>query len=120
VTPLAAHQAASDKDALAKKVSGLEQKVKTLENDLDAATLKNNNLEKTVGDLQSKLSHAEECATQLRTELEAARNSISALEKDSGASSQKDNTIHELQAAINRLEGEKRTWQVMLGCQMKK
>ena len=68
--------------------------------------------------LTDELSTERSQTSLLRTELEAAKLKNAQLERESGASVQKDEMLKDLRASVKRMENEKQTWQVMLGCQM--
>ena len=104
-------QHASDLSSLKTHVSKLELSVKTLEGQLSKE-------EAAVTKLTKELSEERALSALQKTELEALKASLPELQRQSGASEQKNETIRTLQAALQRLEKEKQTWQVMLGCQM--
>ena len=110
-TPLAEAQRASDLETLKTHASKLELRVRMLEGQLSKE-------EEAVLKLNKELAAERALSTLQKTELDALKTSVPDLQRQSGASEQKDETIRTLQAALTRLEKEKQTWQVMLGCQM--
>ena len=117
-TPLSQHQTASDILTLTQEVSTLSLRVKTLEDLLSKEQASVARLHAAEVSLTDELSTERSQTSLLRTELEAAKLKNAQLERESGASQQKDEMLKDLRASVKRMENEKQTWQVMLGCQM--